>query len=388
MKKKSVLSISGMVFFLFLAFIPQVQAQEVLKIGGLMTTSGPAAHLGKICLNGIMLKVDEINAKGGLMVDGKQYKIEFINYDDKCSAKDAVSATERLIQNDKVPLIVGAICSHCTLAAMEITEKTKIPQVTPISSSVKITSMGYKYIFRTWSQAAIQAETITRFAIQDLQLKKCAYIGRNDAWSRSAADEFKKRMKLQGGEVVAMEFYEHGTTDFYPQLTKIKIAKPDFLYFCSLAEDGGMAVKQAREIGITCPLMGTDEMGNEQIFRIAGGAIEGAYLYWTQGPKSAASAEYENRYKEKCGIKSISIDKGGYDTMGLVADAIQRAGTVTDGEKIRVALTKTDYQGIRQRFRFEDNGQARIEMWLVKVKNKKVKFVKPMDVYKNPSAPL
>jgi branched-chain amino acid transport system substrate-binding protein len=388
MKKKAVFSILATAIFCFSTFTLQAQAQKVLKIGGLMTTSGAAAHLGRTCLNGIMLAVDEINAKGGITVAGEKYKIKFINYDDKCVAKDAVSATERLISRDRVSLIVGAICSHCTLAAMELTEKDKIPQLTPISASVKITSMGYKYIFRTWSQAAIQAETITRFAVQDLKLKTCAYIGRNDAWSRSAADEFKKRLKSQGGKVVVTEFYEHGTTDFYPQLTKAKNANPDFIYFCSLTEDGGMVVKQARELGIKCPLMGTDEMGNEQVFRVAGDAIEGIYLYWTEGPKTARSLEYEKRYKEKYGIDSIAIDKGGYDSLSIVANAIERAGTVNDGKKIRDALAKTDFQGIRQRFSFAPNGQAKIEMWITKVENRKVKFVKPINVYENPSAPL
>ncbi|MCB2192586.1 MAG: ABC transporter substrate-binding protein [Deltaproteobacteria bacterium] len=386
MKKKAVMSI--LIALSMLMFLPAAQAQDVLKIGGLMTTSGPAAHLGKVCLNGVNMKVNEVNAAGGIKVGDKQYKVEYINYDDKCSAKDSVSATERLIQNDKVPVIMGAICSHCTLADMQVTEKAEVPLVTPISSSVKITTMGYKYIFRTWSQAAVQAETICRFAVQDLQLKKCAYLGRNDAWSRSAAKEFQKRMKLMGGEVVATEFYELGTTDFYPQLTKIKAAKPDFIYFCSLTEDGALAVKQAREIGITSQFMGTDEMGNEQMLKVAGNAIVGAYLYFTQGPPSAATNAYVKKYKEKYKIESNAIDKGGYDTIGLILDAIQRAGTVTDGEKIRQALSDTNYEGVKQKYSFTKSGQARINMFIVKVEKTGAKPIKSMDVYSNPSAPL
>lgn len=386
--KKSWLLFAVVVGFISFLMLPQARAEKVVKIGGLLTTSGPAAHLGKTCLTGAQMAVDEINSRGGLTVGGEKYKVELINYDDKCVAKDAVSATERLLKQDKVPVILGAICSHCMLAAMEITEKDKIPIVTPIASSVKITSMGYKYVFRTWSNAAIQAETITRFASEDLKLKTAAYIGRNDAWSRSTADEFKKRWEKRGGKLLVTEFYELGATDYYSQLTKAKNANPDLIYFCSLSEDGALAVKQAKELGIKAQIMGTDEMGNDQFYKVSGGAIEGAYIYWTEGPKKPKSLEFEQRYKKKYGIESIAIDKGGYDSLNIIANAMEKAGTVTDTSKIRDALAKTDYEGIRQRYSFADNGQAKVEMWIVKIEQKKPKFIKPIPVYKNPAEPL
>ena len=386
--KKAGLVFMVVVGFLFFSLISQSEAQKVVKIGGLLTTSGPAAHLGKTCLSGANMAVEDINARGGLNIGREKYKVELINYDDKCVAKDAVSATERLLRQDKVPVILGTICSHCMLAAMEITEKDKIPIVTPIASSMKITGMGYKYVFRTWSNAAIQAETLTRFAAEDLKLKTAAYIGRNDAWSRSVADEFKKRWEKRGGRLLVTEFYELGTTDFYPQLTKAKNANPDLIYFCSLSEDGGLAIKQAKELGIKAQIMGTDEMGNDQFYQVSGGAIEGAYIYWTEGPKKQKSLEYEQRYKKKYGVDSINIDKGGYDSLNIIANALEKAGTVTDPTKIRDARAKTDYEGLRQHYVFADNGQAKAEMWIVKIENKKPKFVKPIPVYKNPAEPL
>jgi branched-chain amino acid transport system substrate-binding protein len=385
--KKSFLVMLTIVCFLFLAH-PDAGAQKVAKIGCLLTTSGPAAHLGKTGLNGIYLGIEEINAKGGITVGGEKYKIELINYDDKCVAKDAVSATERLVRQDKIQVIIGAVCSHCSLAAMEITEKERIPIVSPISASMKLTQMGYKYIFRTGAQTAIQSEVITRFAVQDLKMKTAAYIGRNDAWARSGADEFKIRLEKRGGNVLVTEFYELGTTDYYPQLTKAKNANPDFIYFCSLTEDGSMLVKQARELGIKAQLMGTDEMGNEQFFGIAGDAAEGSYLYWNGGPITPKLMEYNKRYKSKYGIESIAPDRSGYDALYIVANALERAGTVTDGQKIRDALAKTDFDGIRQRYTFAENGQAKIEMWIVKVEKKKIIYLKQIPVYENPVAPL
>ncbi len=385
---KKLVSLVAMVALILGFWLPEAGAQKLVKIGGLLTTSGAAAHLGKTALNGALFAVDDLNAKGGITVAGEKYKVELINYDDKCVAKDAVTATERLLRQDRVKVILGTICSHCALAAIEITEKEKIPMLVPIAASVKITSSGYKYVFRTWSHAAIQAETITHFAVQDLKLKTMAYIGRNDAWSRSTAEEFQKRFEKRGGKILVTEFYELGNTDFYPQLTKAKNANPDMIYFCSLTEDGALAVKQARELGIKAQLMGTDEFGNEQFFRVAGKAVEGTYVYWTEGPKKPKSLEFEQRFKKKYNLDSIAIDKGSYDALNILANAMERAGTISDTQKIREALAKTDFEGIRQRYTFAENGQAKIDMWIVKIEKGKPTFVKPIPVYENPVEPL
>jgi branched-chain amino acid transport system substrate-binding protein len=121
---------------------------------------------------------------------------------------------------------------------------------------------------------------------------------------------------------------------------------------------------------------------------VAGDAANGAYLYWTEGPKKPKSVEYEKRYKGKYNVDSIPIDKGGYDALQIIAAALEKAGTVTNTPKIRDALARTDFEGIRQRYIFSENGQAKIDMWVVEIEKKKPKFVKPIPIYENPAAPL
>jgi branched-chain amino acid transport system substrate-binding protein len=365
-----------------------VYAEDVIKIGSISSTSGPAAHLGRLRLQGGDIAVEEVNAKGGIMIGGKPHKVQMVQYDDKCSAKDAVTVAERLINSDKVPVIIGATCSHATLAAMELTEQNKIPMVNAISASMKLTSMGYKYIFRTGAQTALQTEAITKFAVEDLKLKTAALIGRNDAWAKSGFEQFKKRMEARGGKVVAAEHYELGSTDFYSILMKVKMANPDFIWTISLVEDGAMVVKQARELGIKAVMMGTDEMGSEAMWKLAGAAAPGVYVYWGGDPPKPAAAAYEKKFLQKYGVKSINIDKIGYDTTYLVMDAIKRAGS-TDPEKITNALRNTRYEGIRTTYAFAESGQAKVKMWIVQLlEDTKYKYVKDMQVDKNPPLPI
>lgn len=363
-------------------------AQDIIKFGTIMSTSGPAAHLGVTTLRGVEVAIDAINAQGGISLGGKRHTAKLIQYDDKCSAKDAVAVTERLLNEDKVTFVMGAVCSHATLALMELTEKAKIPVVNALSASMKVTSQGYKYIFRTGPQSAMQAETVTRFVFDDLRLKKAAYIGRNDAWSQSAAAQFRKRVEARGGSVVATEFYELGSTDFSSLLMKIKMANPEFLWIVSLSEDGALVLKQARELGIKAVLIGTDDMVNDQTIRMAGPAIEGMYSYYGGGPAKPEALAYEKLFEQKFKTKSMAIDKSGYDMVMLVADAIKRADS-QDPEKITAALRETkQYKGIKTSYSFEPSGQAKSEMWMVKVEGMKPKFIKEMPIFTNPPLPV
>jgi branched-chain amino acid transport system substrate-binding protein len=386
--KRNICAMIGIICILSMLFLAApVHAENVLKIGGVLTTSGPAAHLGTVCYNGVKIAVDEINKKGGVDIGGKLHRIDFINYDDQCSAKDAVNVVKRLVERDKVTAILGPICSHAALAFMPYIAEKKIPTVTAIAASMKVTTKENPYMFRTGAQTGMQTETVTRFAMEDLGLKKATYIGRNDAWSKSASEHFKKRVEARGGTITAMEFYELGSTDFYSQLSKVKQSKPDFVWFVSLAEDGSLLLKQAREMSLEAQIFGTDEFSNELFYTLAGNAANGTYFYWGGGPPAAAAFDYEKEYEKRFNILSIGLDKVGYDTLYIIADAIDRANSL-DGEKIKDALAKTDFNGIRGHYAFTEAGQAMTEMWIGTVENLETKFVKLIDVYDNPVYPV
>jgi branched-chain amino acid transport system substrate-binding protein len=388
MKRIYLAALAALFFVCFTVLAPKAgNAENVIKIGGILTTSGPAAHLGKTTLNGVKIAEEEINANGGIEINNQQYKIEFINYDDKCSAKDAVSAAQRLVEKDRVKAIVGAICSHSTLAFMDYIKAKKVPTITPIAASMKVTNVENQYMFRTGAQTGMQSETITRYAMEEMGLKKAAFIGRNDSWSHSAASQFKKRVKERGGTITAVEFFELGSTDFYSQLTKVKQTRPDFIWLVALSEDGGLLLKQARELSVDAALFGTDEFSNEYFYEIAGDAANGAYFYWGGGPGKEIAKDYEKEYKKEYGIKSLGFDKIGYDTLKLLADAIERADSL-DGEKIRDAVQTADYTGIRGHYAFTETGQAKTEMWIAKVEDFETKFIKMIDVYENPVLPV
>jgi branched-chain amino acid transport system substrate-binding protein len=155
----------------------------------------------------------------------------------------------------------------------------------------------------------------------------------------------------------------------------------------SLSEDGALLLKQAREMGLSATIFGTDEFSNEFFFELAGQAANNAYFYWGGGPPKEDAKEYEKIYQKKYGIKSIGLDKVGYDTLLIMADAIDRADSL-EGEKIKDALYETDFNGIRGHYSFSETGQAMTEMWIGKNEDLKTVYVKKIDVYDNPPFPV
>lgn len=340
-------------------------AKDTLKIGANMTTSGGAAWVGESTYEGVKYAVSELNAKGGVTIGGKQYQIDLVQYDDRCKAQDAQANVQRLVFNDNVNLLVTGPCSHSTLAAMEITNNEKVPLVCIVGSDPSITEKGYKYVFRTGAVTADFVKVGAQFLGEKMKVKTLAIVARNDPWGKSVVEDMKTRMAAFGAKVVQTEFYEQGETDFFPILTKIKEKAPDAVMLVSQVEEGAILVKQSRELKLKSILMGSGAMVGKEFLKLAGPAAEGLYeLSWMGKPGPALTA-FEKNFKQSTGKDPIEFHRRGYDSMMLVAKAVQDAGSVKDSDKIRTALMKLNYPGLQGSYTFDEKGQARCDISVI-----------------------
>ncbi|UCD71830.1 MAG: ABC transporter substrate-binding protein, partial [Syntrophobacterales bacterium] len=164
--KKKTFSIILIVAFLTGILVSSSYAAEKIKIGFVLPLSGGVAYTGNLIKKGADLAVEEINAKGG--VNGAQ--IELIYYDSRCTPKEGVAATQRLIEQDRVKFVIGCVCSHVTFGMMPITEENKVIQIT-FSYSPKITEMGHKLIFRDAPGSAITIPPLTDYLLKKKKVK-------------------------------------------------------------------------------------------------------------------------------------------------------------------------------------------------------------------------
>src|SRR3954469_9512107 len=330
-------------------------AQETIKIGLIQPLTGSVAYNGTTDVNGSKLALDERNAKGGVL--GR--RVEAIIEDGGCKPADSVNAAEKLIQRDKVVELSGAFCRSATIAVMPVAEYNKIPLVTGVSSKSDMTEKGNKWFFRATETDGLLAQSFAKILADQLKLKKIAYIGVNDDFGRGGVEEFEKRMTALGATTVMKEYFDHGTTDFYTLLTKLRSSGADGVFVAAETQDGSTFVKQKAEFGLEQKVFGVGSWATADFIKLAGPAAEGIYAavphaYTMQTPKNADFvAKYEAQAKEKPG----KYGAAGYNALNIIMDAIQRAGSA-EPEKIRDALAKTDYEGPNGKFRFDEKGQA------------------------------
>jgi branched-chain amino acid transport system substrate-binding protein len=330
-------------------------AQETIKIGVIQPLTGSVAYNGGTWVNGAKLAADEINAKSGVL--GK--KIELVIEDGQCKPANSVNAAEKLIQRDKVAVLTGAFCSSATLAVMPVAQNYKIPLVTGVSSAAPLTEKGNIWFFRATETDALLAKAFSKILVNQLKLKKVAYIGVNDDFGRGAVAEFEKNMTALGATTVLKEYFEHGTSDFYTLLTKLKSSGADGAFVAAETQDGSILVKQKAELGLATKMFGVGSWATADFMKLAGPASEGIYAAvpyasTMKTPRNTAFVEaYKKRYSEAPGKYSAA----GYNVIKIVTEAFARAKS-TDKEQVRVALTKTKYEGPNGHFEFDAKGQA------------------------------
>ncbi|WMX54303.1 ABC transporter substrate-binding protein [Peribacillus sp. R9-11] len=316
---------------------------ETIKIGVNLELSGGVASYGQSIAEGLELATAEINKEG---IDGK--KIKLIKVDNKSEASEATSGAIKLTSQDKVTAIVGAATSTNTIAQVQIAQDNKVPVISPSGTSPEITYKDDKlndYIFRTSFIDPFQGTVAANFATSEVKAKSAAiYIDSASDYSKGLAAAFKEQFIANGGKIVREEAYIAKDTDFRSTLTRLKSAKPDFIFLPGYYEEAGLIVKQARETGLDVPFMGGDGWDSPKLVEIAGAkALNNTFItnHYSSGDPDEKIQNFVSAFKAKYKDKSPdAFNALGYDTGYYLADAIKRAGS-TDSEKIKDALEKT-----------------------------------------------
>ncbi|SES08947.1 ABC transporter substrate-binding protein [Psychrobacillus sp. OK032] len=318
---------------------------DQIKIGVNLELSGPVASYGSSQNDGFNLAVEEINAAGG--IDGKQ--IQLVTVDNKSDAAESTNAAIKLTSQDKVAAIIGPATSGNSVAQVQIANDSKTPMITPSGTSPNVTVSDNgsvnEFAFRTSFIDPFQGTVAANFATKELKLKTAAVYADNASdYAKGLAASFIEDFEAAGGTIVAEESYVAKDTDFRSTLTRIKGANPEFIFIPGYYEEVGLIVKQARELGIDVPLMGADGWDSPTIVDLAGAeALNNTFIinhYSAEDPDGKAK-EFADKYNEKYGKAPNSFNALGYDTVYLLKDAIERAGS-TDGTKIKDALKATD----------------------------------------------
>ena len=333
---------------LAIAALPAM-ADDTIKIGAPFNVTGGLASVEAPALNGAKLKAKEINDAGGVL--GK--KIELVIYDTKTDPTVIAATGSQLLNQDKVPVALGFADSDAVLALAPQFQTAGVPLVTPGATSPKLPDQVGSDMFLACFGDNVQAAAGAEFVLNKLN-GKTAYLLRDNTteYTTLLAKYFKEAYENGGGKIVLADDYKHGDTSFTAQITKLKALpeKPDVLYVSAQPDDIGVVVKQIRQAGITQPIVGGDGYDTPLLLSVGGKAANNVYFSthaFMAEDSTPGIVKFYQAYKAAYGTPPENAFAAlGYDTVGLIVDAISRAGS-TDSAKIRDALASTQgFKGI------------------------------------------
>lgn len=348
---------------------------KTVKIACASAFSGPAAAYGDNVKAGVTLKVEEVNAAGG--VGGAQ--VEVLWMDSLCDPKESNTVAAKIARDEEIVGVVGHLCSSAHLAALPTYLRAGVPAITPTATNVAISDQnkdrkGLVWSFRDVYRDDFQGKFLARYAKEVLGVAKVAVFYENNDYGIGLKDAFVGEAKRLGLDVVGEEAYVKGTPDFTPQLTKLKASAPDGIFLSGYYNEGALIASQAKKIGLDVLKFGADGFDNMDYIKLAGDASEGTYittpfLASEAGPEAQKFlADFKARYNRDVDYMSANA----YDAAGILLQAIEKAGA--DRAKIREYLAgmntpEKGYQGVSGLTYFDEHGDAQKPAFVKVVKN-------------------
>ena len=315
-----------------------------ILIGEFGSLTGPQGTFGTSTHNGIMMAADEVNAAGG--INGRKVKI--LTEDDQSKAEEAATAVSKLISQNNVVAILGEVASSASLAAAPICQSNKVPMITPSSTNPEVTKKGH-YIFRMCFTDDYVGHSMADFVTQKLGVKNAALLTDvKQDYSVYLGKYFEERFTADGGKIIARASYSNGDSDFRAQLTSIKPSNPQIIFVPGYYTDVGQIAQQARDLGISVPLVGGDGWESPKLIEIGGPALEGCYYanhYFYADPAPVVH-NFVEKYKQRFQASPDAMAALAYDAMHVLAEAMKRAKKL-DGPTLRDAIAATKgYAGV------------------------------------------
>jgi branched-chain amino acid transport system substrate-binding protein len=366
-------------------------SQDEMVIGEYGSLTGNDATFGQSTKNGVELAVSELTLKSQGKIGG--LKVRVVSEDDQGKAEEAATVVQKLLNQDRVITVIGEVASSRSLAAAPACQSAGVPMISPSSTNPKVTLVG-DYIFRMCFIDPFQGTVMAKFAAQNLKLKKVAILKdvKSD-YSVGLTQFFTESFTALGGSILTEQAFSAGDQDFRAQLTAIKAKHPEAIYIPGYYTEVGLIARQARELGLTCPLLGGDGWESDQLLQIGGPALDGAYYsnHFSVDNPDPTLQDFLGKYKGKFGAEPDAIGGLAYDAANVLFLSLQKlfetdpetfkgfaaskAGTdlrKTAEKKLRdIIANTTGYPGVTGTITLDENRNAAKPAVVIAVKGGK-----------------
>jgi len=319
--------------------------EPVVVVGLIAPFSGDLATIGRSTEEGARLAVEEINRGGGVNTGAGRLRLELLPGDSEGRPEGALQAAQLLINRDKVAALVGPVFSSTAVPVAALAEQTGVLMITPSATSPQVTR-GRSYVYRACFTDDFQGRIMARFAREELKAATAAVLyDRTNLYNRGIAQVFSEEFRRLGGEVVAFHGYTPEVQDFSPLLRDVARRNPGVLVLPNYRPDKFHQVRQARELGISAPILGSDTMAVSDPEECA--LLEGVYYtthFARQAPGSKV-AEFSRRYREVYGKEPTLNGALTYDAVMLLARALEHYDP-DNPEQVHARMRTGTFEGV------------------------------------------
>jgi branched-chain amino acid transport system substrate-binding protein len=337
---------------------------ETIRIAVASPFTGALAGYGDNVKAGVTLKVEEINAQGG--INGKQIRVEWM--DEQCEPREAATVAARIAQNRNIVGVVGHLCSSAHLAALPTYLRHGIPVVAPTTTAVSISEQSKDRAGKTWAFRVVyrddyQGEFLAQYVNEILELKNIAVFYENNDYGIGLKEAFVNKAQELGLNIVGQEAYVSGASDFNPQLTRLRGRNPDGLFISGYYPEGALIAGQAENLGMKVAKFGADGFDNADYISLAGSSANNTYLTvpFLADAAEGEAQEFMQKFRERFNREVDWMSANAYDAAGILLEAIAQGGE--DREKIREYIAginspENAYAGITGMTYFNDVGDT------------------------------
>jgi branched-chain amino acid transport system substrate-binding protein len=318
--------------------------KDQILIGGYGPITGPAAYIGLGSRDGTELAIKEINDAGG--IHGRKLKLLF--EDDGFSPSKALASVKKLVEQDKVFMMLGLSGSNPTVGTVEYSREAKVPSYAVLASAPQYTHPFNRYLFRGGATESVRyGELNAEYLIEFLQAKRIAMLSGTDENAKNEGDNTEKMLeKWYGVKLIMRAEFKVGDKDFTPQLLQAKQANPDVIVTLAQVPEVSILLRQARELGIKQAIMGSPAAVDNGVIAGAGLNAEGYTGGWLSGQFLDSVHPDMVKFREAWAKLHPDAPKGrpnlfdvlGYSEMYVVSEAMKRAGPDLTREKLVDAL--------------------------------------------------
>lgn len=352
----------------------EAQAKSPYVLGAVLSLSGPVAANGVPTKDGIQVAVDEVNAAGG--IDG--HPIEVLFEDDQSKPDQAVILANKLITQNRVLMVLGASFGSTTNAIATVVDKQKVPHLSPTAwTKEELRLQPYTFYFIADFVSVV--DRMLDFMTKELRAKRIAILRLSREYGQIGSEAFQKLRGKYGVEIVREERGNDPDTDFTPQLTNIRAAKPDALVSWFANPAGAISIKNARQLGITIPIIAPVSMATRPTITVGGPAAEGTIIqsFIAQDDPLPRQRHFVELYQAKRGKPPEVFESMGYDMVKVAAMALKRVGGERpDAARLREAVEATQYDGIMTILRYSAKSHEPDPSSILFIKVQQGKFVR------------